>query len=452
MSASTQTMSAQVSGGIRSPRGRVGSSTGEGASLHLSLGEMLASINLSASTTVQQLYNLLLKLDDENLRYATGITLHPAQDSMLDVNSVVELALHLSGPLSQCGHPGTSFFQELQLRALISSLALLQHKRVHSLDPEVFDKLRLKNISARFQKIAFQVERRSGLADRIRYAPNVYLAQLAAQYASFFNRGDSPWPSIVGPIVDIFYSALSAVSTVFLFKERIANLELQGTGNYGRIRDIVSGLNQLLNIWRRPRTKYQALCAVQEYTRLVTSLGRESATADSSSELPTAAAALATALIDKVDEILAEENGAFPSELARRWHLALAFFSRGPPDLDQGYYYYGLLDCVSQLAAVSNPDFLGAALVDRVKDLIFNSVVPEFRWKAVSDHDSRKTLPLTDTSRRSKLCCRVIPPGWNSMTSCDQASQHKIRLRLTQPSVRKYASSNDTWKTMKKWT
>ena len=91
-----------------------------------------------------------------------------------------------------------------------------------------------------------------------------------------------------------------------------------------------------------------------------------------------------SALVDKVDEILTMENGKFPPELARRWHKALAVISRGPPDLDQGYYFYGLLDCVSQLAAVSDPRMLGEGLLDRIKDLVFDSVVPEFRWKAVS--------------------------------------------------------------------
>lgn len=87
-----------------------------------------------------------------------------------------------------------------------------------------------------------------------------------------------------------------------------------------------------------------------------------------------------------MDEILAVEHGQFPQELARRWHKALAVISRGPPDLDRGYYYYGLLDCVSQIAAVSDPQMLGKGLLNRVNGLIFDSVVPEFRWKAVSIH------------------------------------------------------------------
>ena len=127
---------------------------------------------------------------------------------------------------------------------------------------------------------------------------------------------------------------------------------------------------------------------MQEYTRLATSLCRESAFEDDASELRKSVTAIVTSLLDEVGEILVIENGNFPPELAKRWHKALAFFSQGPPSLDQGYYYWGLLDCVSQLAAVSEPQMLGqgsGGLLKRVEDLIFDSVVPEFRWKAVSN-------------------------------------------------------------------
>lgn len=359
-------MSAKTPSKLRSLRSSVGSSTAEAVSPHPSLQETLASFNLPASTTTRRLYDLLLELDHECLRHATDVALDPAQDSTSEVESVVEMAVFLSGSLSNCGHKGEFLFQEVQLRALISSLAVLQHSGVHTLTPDVYDKLRLKNISARFQKIAFQLQPNSTLADRIRYAPNVYLVQLASQYVSFINRGDSPWPSIFGPTVDIFFGALSI-----------------GGGQYNHIREIIGGLNQLVNVWQKARTKYQALCGLQEYTRLATSLCREAAIADESGELRTAAAAIVSALVDRVGEMLAAENPRFPPDLAKRWHKALAIISRGPPDLDQGYAYYGLLDCVSQLFAVSDPEMMGEGLLKRVKDLIFDSVVPEFRWKAI---------------------------------------------------------------------
>ena len=124
---------------------------------------------------------------------------------------------------------------------------------------------------------------------------------------------------------------------------------------------------------------------MQEYARLVTSRCRELEIVDVPTEERKAVVVIVTSLLDQVNGILAAENGKFPPDLAKRWHKTSAFFSRGPPSLDQGWFYYGLLDCVSQLAAVSEPRMLGQGLVNRVETLIFDSVVPEFRWKAVSD-------------------------------------------------------------------
>ena len=213
MSISTHTPSAQMPD--RSPSLH-GSSIGGPVPLNSSLRETLASFSLPVSPTIRQLYDLLLILDRKCLQHATDTVLEPAQDSASEVETIVELAIFLSGPLNQCGYPSGSLFQEIQLRALISSLALLHHNGVHTLDSEVYDKLRLKNISARFQKIAFQLHRTSELTNKIRFAPNVYLVQLASQYVSFIHRGDSPWSSVFGPTLDILFSAISLVGAAIL--------------------------------------------------------------------------------------------------------------------------------------------------------------------------------------------------------------------------------------------
>lgn len=224
MSSLSQAMSAQVSSGLRSLRGSVGSSTAETASRHPSLRETLASFGLPASTTTRQLYDLYSELNQECLRQATDIALNPAQDSTSEVESVAELAVYLSGSLNRCGHPGRSLFQEIQLRALIASLALLQHNGVNILSPDLYDRLRLRNLSAMFQDIAFQQPSKT-LADRVHYAPNPYLVQLASHYVSFFRRGDAPWPLIFKPTRDIFFSALALVGTETLFEQRMTNLK-----------------------------------------------------------------------------------------------------------------------------------------------------------------------------------------------------------------------------------
>ena len=193
-----------------------GSSIGGPVPLNLSLRESLASFSLPVSPTIRQIYDLRLILDRKCLQHATDTVMEPAQDSASEVETLVELAIFLSGPLNQCGYPAASLFQEIQLRALVASLALLQHNGVHTLESDVYDKLRLKNISARFQKLAFQLDRTSELAERIRYAPNVYLVQLASQYVSFIHRGDSPWSSVFGPTLDILFSAISLVCAAIL--------------------------------------------------------------------------------------------------------------------------------------------------------------------------------------------------------------------------------------------
>ena len=215
MSSSTHTSSAQMP-----DRSSLlhGSSIGGPVFLNSSLRETLASFSLPVGPTIRQLYDLLLILDRKCLQHATDTVLEPEQDSASEVGTVVELALFLSGPLNKCGDSSTSLFEQIQLRALIASLALLQHNGVHTLDSLYYDNLRLKNISARFQKIAFQVRRTSKLADRIRHAPNAYLVQLASHYVSFMRRGDSAWSSVFGPTMDILFSAISLVGAAILSK------------------------------------------------------------------------------------------------------------------------------------------------------------------------------------------------------------------------------------------
>ena len=112
---------------------------------------------------------------------------------------------------------------------------------------------------------------------------------------------------------------------------------------------------------------------------------RELDVAELSTEVKEAVVPIVTSLLDQVNRILTAENGKFPRELTKRWHKTSAFLSLGPPFLDQGWFQWGLLDCASQLAALTGPRMLGQGLLNRVEALIFDSVVPEFRWKAVSN-------------------------------------------------------------------
>ena len=206
---------AQVSESYRPPlRGSMANSSLGTVSPSRHSQDLIASFTTNKSTSTRQLYDLRLELDHQCLRLTAGINLDPQEDATSDVNSVKELAVFLSGALNQCGFPGRFLFETIQLRALISSLALLHHLGVTTLATETWDKLKTDNIPARFQTIAFQLNSKSTLEERIRYAPNVYLIQLVSQYLSSIRRGDSSLPSIVGPAIKLVFAGIAVVGEI----------------------------------------------------------------------------------------------------------------------------------------------------------------------------------------------------------------------------------------------
>ena len=208
----TEMTSAQAFEGYRSPlRGSIASPSLEGVPSRQLSHEFVTSLTTNRTISVRQLYDLRLELDHQCLRLAASISLNPQEDATSDVNSVKELAVFLSGALNECGYPGRSLFETIQLRALVSSLALLHHRGVTTLAPETWDKLKI-DISARFQSIAFQTQSNLTIAQRIRYAPNIYLIQLVSQYLSYIRRGDSNVPSIVAPAIKIVFAGIAVVS------------------------------------------------------------------------------------------------------------------------------------------------------------------------------------------------------------------------------------------------
>jgi hypothetical protein len=212
MSTYTEMVSAQVSKGCRSLlRGSIAGSTLGAMSPRRLPQDLVVSFTTNKSTSSSRLHELRLELDYQCLQIGAGIDLDAQEDPTLDVNSVKELAVSLSGALNQCGYPGRSLFETLQLRALISSLALLHSLGVTTLARETWDKLKAENIPARFGTITFQSGSISTLAEKVRYTPNEYLIQLASQYLSFFHRGDSNLPSIIGPAIRLVFAGIAVV-------------------------------------------------------------------------------------------------------------------------------------------------------------------------------------------------------------------------------------------------
>jgi len=167
-----------------------------------------------------------------------------------------------------------------------------------------------------------------------------------------------------------------------------ANLSPQVSGQYNQTQQILEGLNHLFALRQKPQTSFEALCGFQEYTRLATSLTRESSLAADRDQVREAAAVIVMTLLLKLDRILPEENSTSWPEPGSKWHKLLAAINWETPKLDRGWYYFGLLDCAAQLAALVDPSMLPKGFISSIKQLIFRKASLEYRWKAVSCHIS----------------------------------------------------------------
>lgn len=134
------------------------------------------------------------------------------------------------------------------------------------------------------------------------------------------------------------------------------------------------------------------LCSLQEYIRLVVSLTRESTREgveeDERQQIRKNAAIIVSTLLDKL-YTLVEEEAQEPSPgrptIGSQWPKVRAAIGRGPPNLDRGWFYYGILDCLSQLSGLTDTNTLHhKGILDKMKKLIFGDESPEYRWKAVS--------------------------------------------------------------------
>ena len=132
------------------------------------------------------------------------------------------------------------------------------------------------------------------------------------------------------------------------------------------------------------------------------------------------AAIIVSSLLDKL-YTLVEEEAQEPSPgrptIGPQWpNKVRAAMRRGSPDLDRGWFYYGILDCLSQLSGLTDINTLHhKGILNKMKKLIFGDESPEYRWKAVSTtvlmylmirSIQRLALP-TNSPLRSKCSCLV---------------------------------------------
>jgi len=180
------------------------------------------------------------------------------------------------------------------------------------------------------------------------------------------------------------------------------------------VQQILEGLTELSSLWQTPQSKYKALFGLQEYTRLASSLSRESFDEPNLGHMRKAAAIIVSALLEKTGELLTLESCPCLPRLGNQWPRLRTMIGLGPPQLDQGYYFLGLLDCAAQLTALGGPGLYPDGFVDKVKRLVFESTVREYRWKAVSGSFQMirfgslgSTGHITKSYTRSKYCCRA---------------------------------------------
>ena len=73
----------------------------------------------------------------------------------------------------------------------------------------------------------------------------------------------------------------------------------------------------------------------------------------------------------------------FPDNLDN-WHATRNALQLGPPEINNKYYFYGLLDCTAQITCFIGMETLLSGLYERLQDFVLTVDVRAFRWKAVS--------------------------------------------------------------------
>ncbi|KAL6718444.1 hypothetical protein ACLMJK_004534 [Lecanora helva] len=344
------------------------------ASTSSSHGDAIGSRHLSTTresfnNNLPNIRDLVEKQTDFNSQCLQQAMFGAPQETS-EVNHVVEEAVYLASPLCLARFPGTFLFQEVQLRALIAALALLDYFQVKALYPAQWDKLKNTDL----QKIAFQLKHDSSLVERIRFTGNVYLLQLFSLYLSFIRRGDSALPSVIGPIARMFLASIPVA--------------LQ---QYQSVPDILRGLTELFALWHRPQTKYRALLGLQEYARLASTICREAE--DGATNV---ASIILPALLEKTEALLEFEATSPLPPFGGKWARACFVLGLPPPTMGRGSFLYGLLDVSVQLSALADirkrPTF-----VEKLCHLIVTSKVREYRYKALVTQHFK-----TEESRNAK--------------------------------------------------
>lgn len=176
-----------------------------------------------------------------------------------------------------------------------------------------------------------------------------------------------------------------------------------GIGNMNNaVKDLCVNFTRLLESTRHtksPDNRYYDLVRLQGLTRIALALdfysriGAQSEESHKSEEklhtktLQCSKIAADVALQQILLVLNSKDNECFETDLRppSRFHEQLsAILDRGPGSLDKFHYFYGLLDCATQLASITDSERYPAGFQRRIRSIVARSRAANFRWKAVS--------------------------------------------------------------------
>ncbi|MCJ1379436.1 hypothetical protein MMC17_002537 [Xylographa soralifera] len=331
----------------------------------------------------ETLEDIVLILEHECLcwKYKNDGKLPAGQDAgafrhTLETSRTNQLVVDLSSCLVRSISPSSHYERELQSKALLSALALLHAQGVRALQATFHDALRTQ-LAARFQDLQGVPGQKAVFsAETVRKIQSGYYLCLAAEYAKHFQKAEPVVVSVVTSVVSLLIVGASITSAAM------------GTGP-PNIQSTLKSLEKALKpFWISPNELFQALCTLQELTRITIALhayGEAMAGVDQMAceKVQQCCDTLAAVIIDKILSMLTSHQG-FQNDVGPKsvyLDYFVAFFNRGPSDLGRYFYQYGLLDCVSQLGDVLSSRKLSADLVDTLLKIIATSQEASYRWK-----------------------------------------------------------------------
>ena len=168
------------------------------------------------------------------------------------------------------------------------------------------------------------------------------------------------------------------------------------------VKDLDGNFTRLLDSTRHAEpsdNRYHDLFKLQGLTRIALALefysriGAQSAESHKSDDglhtkaLKCSRAAADVALGQVLRVLNSEDNECFETDLRRpskfREQLS-AVLDRGPASLDRYNYFYGILDCATQLASITDPERYPDGFEERMRSIVARSRAANLRWKAVS--------------------------------------------------------------------